>query len=629
MAGEFELDEMKAIIDEFMIEANELISQLDADLVAIEKKPDDSDLLNRIFRAAHTIKGTSGFLGFDDLSSLTHKIEDVLNKLRKGVLKLSAEMMDTLLECVDYLKDMLQDISEQGKEVPRDLTAIKAKLEAVEKGVPAAKDNAPTLDSSANKPKAKKTTKKKSTKKRKTKTNKKTAESKESDADPPENIEENAVSEPVPAAAEEQIEQTAEEPQVAVAEDIKKTNMRKDFLEHRKADTTIRVDVERLDSVVNMVGELVLGRNALMQLNQQINKRWEGEPEIEKLNQTSIQINFISTELQMAVMKMRMLPIGNVFNKFPRLVRDLAREQKKLIDLEIKGEDTELDKSIIEEIGDPLVHLIRNSCDHGIEPPEERKKAGKNERGKIELIADQEGSNIVIIVKDDGSGLDLDAISAKVVEKGIAKPEEISVMSDREIMNFIFHPGFSTAKKVTDVSGRGVGMDVVKTNIEKLKGIIEIESTKGSGTAIIVKIPLTLAIIQGLLVKVDDDVFAIPIASVIETLRLEQKNISFINQQAVIRLRDTVLPIVDLNSTLYYNCHSNAVNRPYVVVIGFGEKRLGILVDGLLGQEEVVIKSMGDYLGNTAGIAGATIMGDGRIRLIIDIAGIFNLVKTS
>lgn len=643
MSDDFELDEMKAIIDEFMVETEELMSQLDSDLVAIEKSPDDLDLLNRIFRSAHTIKGTSGFLGFNELSKLTHKMEDVLNRLRKGELKLSPEMMDTLLECVDYLKEMLADIADNGKEIPRDLSDILAKLAGAEQGMVAEAGGEPAEEASA--------TEDAPTPEVVSETPEEPIEtvSDESDADESveklfEHIQEGVVEQPPTSGQEEPEEQQEpvkqQEPKPAPAPvtspeaagsqpagQDKAARIRKDLLERKKADTTIRVDVKRLDNLVNMMGELVLGRNSLVQLSGSVNQRWEGEPETEKLNQAVTQINFITTELQMAVMKMRMLPIGNVFNKFKRVVRDLARDQKKLIDLEIYGEETELDKSVIEEIGDPLVHLIRNSCDHGVELPDERTAAGKPERGTIKLIADQEGSHIVIKVIDDGQGLDVDKISEKAIEKGIASREDLQQMSKTEKMNFIFHPGFSTAKKITDVSGRGVGMDVVRTNIEKLSGTVEIESKKGEGTTMIIKLPLTLAIVQGLLVRVDDDVYAIPLASVLETVRLNEGDIQYINQKEVIRLRDTVLPISNLSDVLEGG-YSGSTSKPYVVVVGLAEKRLGLLVDDLLGQEEVVIKSLGDYLGNTPGVAGATIMGDGRIRLIVDIAGLFNLVKT-
>ncbi len=594
MADDFALDEMQAIVDEFMVEADELMSQLDADLVTIEKTPDDLELLNRIFRSAHTIKGTSGFLGFTNLSSLTHHMEDVLNRLRKSELTLSADLMDVLLESVDILKEMLADIANEGHEVDRDLTDILAKLESVQ-----GEAEPPSQDKHEDKPDSPKAVS--------SKTKKKIPEE---------------TTEPL---SDDNAKVTApSQPQEKKTDEVRK----KEFLERRKADKTIRVDVQRLDSLMDMVGELVLGRNALVQLERKIGARWEGEDEIEKLNQASTQVSFITTELQMAVMQLRMLPVGNVFNKFPRVVRDLARDQGKKIDLKLIGEDTELDKTVIEEIGDPLVHLIRNSCDHGIETPDVRKELGKPENGTIELTAAQEGSNIVITISDDGRGIDVDRVAEKAIEKGLATTDEIAAMSDRDIMRFIFNPGFSTAAVVTDVSGRGVGMDVVRTNIEKLNGTIDIESEKNQGTKMTIKLPLTLAIIQGLLVKSGDDIFVIPLSAVSETVKLNPDAVSFVNKKEVIRLRDTVLPVLNLREILFTEPSYDEQETSYVVVVGFAEKRLGLIVDELLGQEEVVIKSMGDYLGNTPGIAGATIMGDGRIRLIVDVGGLFKLVSS-
>lgn len=615
-----ELDEMKEIVDEFMIEAEEIISKLDADMVKLEKKADDLDLLNEIFRCAHTIKGTSGFLGFDKLSELTHKMEDVLNKLRKGELKVNPEIMDVLLESIDVLKTLLEDIRTHG-ESKVDLEGIKAKLIAVDAG--AMVTPAPTAKKAVT---------------RNGKANKKKTEEKPVDVENAAPTFAEAVVElPTPEMGALTIDSEVEEepgenehPEAAPIAHSTETSATsaKQPAELRRADQTIRVDVGRLDNLMNIMGELVLGRNAMMQLSGRINARYDGQELMDELNQAATQLNFITTELQMSVMKMRMLPVGKVFNKFPRIVRDLARSQNKEIDLNIKGEETELDKSVIEEIGDPLVHLIRNSVDHGIELPSEREKLGKTAAGRIELVASQEGSNIVIKVADDGAGLDCVRIRQKAIERGLGSADEINKMPDKDIFKFIFHPGFSTAKVVTDVSGRGVGMDVVKTNIEKLKGIIDIQSERGVGTAMIIKLPLTLAIVQGLLVEAQDDLFILPLASVLETVKIARSDISSINRKEVIRLRDTVLPIVDLHSIFFKGFSQlelGTMENSYVVVLGLAEKRLGLVVDKLIGQEEVVIKSLGEFLGHTKGIAGATILGDGRVRLIVDPAGIFGM----
>lgn len=566
-----EIDDMKEIIGDFLVETDELLLSLDANLVKLESAPEDLNLLNEIFRAAHTIKGTSSFLGFEQVTGLTHKMEDVLNKLRKGELKVTQTMMDVLLESLDLLKQLIE-IVRAGERREMDLGDIVNRLETQEKGLAG---DAPASAAKAD-----------------------------------------------PAI-------TPARPTVNQATQADKVNSSaKGMVEKKGSEQTIRVDVNRLDSLMNLMGELVLSRNSLVQTIGTLNKEEVGNEHSEKLNQAAASVNYITTELQMAVMRMRMQPIGKVFSKFPRLVRDLSRESKKQIDLLLSGEETELDKSVIDEIGDPLVHIIRNSCDHGIELPEVRQSNGKPARGSIHLDASQEGSNIVIRIKDDGKGLDAAAIREKAIERNLGSRAEIEKMPDKDVFRFIFEAGLSTAKVVTDVSGRGVGMDVVRTNIEKLSGQIELDSKKGAGTTITIKLPLTLAILQGLLVEADHEVYILPLSSVIETVKTEQADISYINQRPVLRLRDEIIPIINFASALHG--HGNTValaEKQYVVVVGLAEQKLGINIDRFLGQEEVVIKSLGSYLGATEGIAGATILGDGRIRLIIDLIGLFNLAR--
>lgn len=590
------LDDMKEIIDDFLVEADELINSLDTNLVKLETAPEDLDLLNEIFRAAHTIKGTSSFLGFDQVSSLTHKMEDVLNKLRKGEMVVTAEIMDSLLESLDILKTLLTNVR-QGKDETIDLTDIVDRLEATiegqgaggEKKAPAKAVSSDTAAQPLEQPSPA-----------------------EAAAEP------EAAVEPANAGA-------APEPSLSAGA---KQPLKKNVHERKPSgDQTIRVDVNRIDSLMNLMGELVLGRNSLMQSAAKLHPDSTTD-EFERLNQSAAAVNYITTELQLAVMKMRMQPVGKVFSRFPRQVRDLARDANKQIELIMSGEETELDKSVIEEIGDPLVHLIRNSCDHGIEMPEERIAAGKPAKGTVWLSASQEGSNIVIKIRDDGKGLDVDAIRDKAVERGLASRTEVDRMSDKEIFSYIFEAGFSTAKKITGVSGRGVGMDVVRTNIEKLNGMIELESEKGAGTTISIKLPLTLAIIQGLLVESDDEVYILPLSSVHETVKTDQANIYYVNQRPVFRLRDEIIPVVNMGGILRNQSSGfTLTEKPYIVVVGLAEKKLGINIDHFLGQEEVVIKSLGEYLGGAEGIAGATILGDGRIRLIVDLIGLFNLAK--
>jgi two-component system chemotaxis sensor kinase CheA len=393
-------------------------------------------------------------------------------------------------------------------------------------------------------------------------------------------------------------------------------------------EQTIRVDVKRLDDLMNLIGELVLGKNRLLKIYDDVEERYEGEQFLEELNQVVSSISLVTTDLQIAVMKTRMLPIGKVFNKFPRMVRDLSRELHKEIELVISGEETELDKSIVEEIGDPLVHIIRNSCDHGIEPPEERVAKGKPPKGTIELKAYNEGNHIVIEIVDDGKGLDAESLKAKALEKGLISEKEADQMSEKEAYMLIFKPGFSTAAQVTNVSGRGVGMDVVKSNIEKLNGIIEVDSELGKGTTLKLKIPLTLAIIQSLLVGVQDEYYAVPLASVLETVRITPEEIQTVEGRSVLRLRDEVLSLVHLADIFDVERIFDMGEHAYVVIIGLAESKIGLIVDSLVGQEEIVIKSLGEYLKNIPGIAGATIRGDGRVTLIVDVGALMDMAKS-
>ncbi|WP_233704905.1 hybrid sensor histidine kinase/response regulator, partial [Helicobacter felis] len=392
-------------------------------------------------------------------------------------------------------------------------------------------------------------------------------------------------------------------------------------------EQTVRVDVRRLDHLMNLIGELVLGKNRLIRIYGDVEERYDGEKFLEELNQVVSSISAVTTDLQLAVMKTRMQPIGKVFNKFPRMVRDLSRELGKSIDLVIDGEETELDKSIVEEIGDPLIHIIRNSCDHGIEKPEDRKMLGKPETGRVELSAYNEGNHIVIKITDDGAGLDPEKLKEKAIEKGVITERDAATMTDKEALNIIFKPGFSTAKTLSNVSGRGVGMDVVKTNIEKLNGIIELESEVGVKTTQKLKIPLTLAIIQALLVGVQEEYYAIPLSSVLETVRISQDEIYSVDGKSVLRLRDEVLSLVRLADIFKVDAILEASKEVYVVIIGLADQKIGVIVDYLIGQEEVVIKSLGYYLKSTKGIAGATVRGDGKITLIVDVGTMMEMAK--
>ncbi|EKR5315411.1 response regulator [Campylobacter coli] len=621
------MEDMQEILEDFLVEAFELVEQIDHDLVELETNPEDLELLNRIFRVAHTVKGSSSFLNFDVLTKLTHHMEDVLNKARHGELKITPDIMDVVLESIDRMKTLLNSIRDNGNDtaIGMDIEPICARLTAISEGEsPNGVENETPVE----------------------------APQKEEPAPTPEpEVDVNQLSDSEVEAeierllkarkAEDQARRAQKKQNTAAsttskpaASTPKAENMEKKVPASGgggggggSMDQTIRVEVKRLDHLMNLIGELVLGKNRLLKIYDDVEERYEGEKFLEELNQVVSQLSIITTDVQLAVMKTRMQPIAKVFNKFPRVVRDLSRELGKQIELEITGEETELDKSIVEEIGDPIMHMIRNSCDHGVEDPATRAANGKPEKGIVQLKAYNEGNHIVVEITDDGKGLDANSLKAKAIEKNLITEREADQMTDKEAFALIFKPGFSTAAKVTNVSGRGVGMDVVKTNIEKLNGVIEIDSELGKGSSFKLKIPLTLAIIQSLLVGTQEEFYAIPLASVLETVRVPIDDIYTIEGKNVLRLRDEVLSLVRLSDVFGVKQVLESGDQTYVVVIGVAESKLGIIVDTLVGQEEIVIKSMGDYLQNIQGIAGATIRGDGRVTLIIDVGAMMDMAK--
>ncbi|NOK31062.1 hybrid sensor histidine kinase/response regulator [Helicobacter pylori E48] len=662
------MDDLQEIMEDFLIEAFEMNEQLDQDLVELEHNPEDLDLLNRIFRVAHTIKGSSSFLNLNILTHLTHNMEDVLNRARKGEIKITPDIMDVVLRSIDLMKTLLVTIRDTGSDTnngkENEIEEAVKQLQAItSQNLEGAKERAKEAPQKENKEEAKEENKE-------NKAKAPTAENSASDnplADEPDLDYTNMSAEEVEAEIErllnkrqeadkerraqkkqeakpKQEEQAKPKQEVAPKTETHKTETPKapktETKAKAKADTeenkapsigveqTVRVDVRRLDHLMNLIGELVLGKNRLIRIYSDVEERYDGEKFLEELNQVVSSISAVTTDLQLAVMKTRMQPVGKVFNKFPRMVRDLSRELGKSIELIIEGEETELDKSIVEEIGDPLIHIIRNSCDHGIEPLEERRRLNKPETGKVQLSAYNEGNHIVIKISDDGKGLDPVMLKEKAIEKGVISERDAEGMSDREAFNLIFKPGFSTAKVVSNVSGRGVGMDVVKTNIEKLNGIIEIDSEVGVGTTQKLKIPLTLAIIQALLVGVQEEYYAIPLSSVLETVRISQDEIYTVDGKSVLRLRDEVLSLVRLSDIFKVDAILESNSDVYVVIIGLADQKIGVIVDYLIGQEEVVIKSLGYYLKNTRGIAGATVRGDGKITLIVDVGAMMDMAKS-
>jgi len=732
MIALFDDPEMQEIYEGFLIETNELLDNISQDLMILENEPDDLDLLNRIFRSFHTIKGTSSFMGFEPIARITHHAEDILNKLRKSELSVNQPIIDILLEVYDWIVRLMEEIQSGNANPNVDFSHTINIIEILKTGNIPDEYKTDLNDSSSNnsidnekpddydnqsdgsildkvlenremfdKPGDFSDDELDLLQQAFAEVNKSFSSNK-----PTENFVEPSISNEVPIEevpyvgptvwdsdeTENVISNVLEQTSIAnetnntqelsllddeVEQDDNKSSDNQNKLDEPKIDLnepkenpviipqkqdniitsfnqktqespkskpendskskgptagsteTIRVDVQRLETLMDLSGELVLGRNRLAQLTNHLESTLENKEQVKDLTETTTQIDFITSEIQSAVMRMRMVPIGKLYQKAPRIVRDLAKEFSKKINLIVKGEETEIDRGIIEELNDPLVHMIRNSCDHGVESPKERIALGKPEIGNIILDAEQEGNNIVLRISDDGKGMDPEKLKSKAVEKGLITHEQASQMSSREAFQLIFAPGFSTAAVVSAVSGRGVGMDVVRTNIHKLKGIIDIESEIGVGTTFVIKLPLTLAIIQGLLVKVQDETYAIPLSSVVEVVSLEQSQVNTINTQEVIRVRAEVLPIIRLDKVLQTSSIKDTLDKRYVVNVGLGMQRVGFVVDELLGQQEIVIKSLGEYLGSIRGIAGSTIMGDGRVIMIVDVAQLLESIYNS
>ncbi|CAE6776359.1 MAG: chemotaxis protein CheA [Nitrospira sp.] len=610
-------DEMQEILNDFLTESNEMLEVLDQRFVTLEADPTNTDLLNEIFRAMHSMKGSAGFLGFNHLVDVAHRGENILNKLRQAEMAVSPAIISVILETVDVIKAIMADIKDSGTDSHVPTGAISAKLDDILNGnlaspspaAPAPTTAAPKAELSA-------------------------ATAPEATPVPPaQTLGEILVDEGL--ASKEQVfdaltaQQHQPEPKTPLGEILLQakaiTERALDQALHKQdkqpkpveEDATIRVETKRLDSVMNLVGELVLGRNRLIKIGTQLEQQHESDPQVRVLSETLAQLNLVTTDLQLAVMKTRMLPIKKVFAKLPRMVRDLSQKLNKQVRLEMHGEETELDKSVADEIGDPLVHLVRNAIDHGIETPAERQAKGKTGEGLLTIAASQEGNSIVIRINDDGRGIQVEKIKAKALGKGLVSEAELATMEHREILNLIFLPGFSTAEQVTDVSGRGVGMDVVRTNIRKINGSVDLESEPGKGSQIIIKLPLTIAIIQALMVEVERSIFAIPLSTVIEAVRISRSDIKTINGREVLHLRDRVLPLIRLAQEFDIPTDADR-ERFYVVVAALGDRRIGVVVDELRSQEEVVIKSIWDYLETVKGVSGATITGEGKVVLILD-----------
>ena len=585
--------EDRELINDFLVESGENLSRLDLEMVELEKTPKDATLLASVFRTFHTLKGTCGFFGFDKLEAIAHGTESILSQLREGERPLTPELVSLILETVDAIKQELTAIEATGQQSEQAHADLRQRL-AVACDLSGRAEPAPQ----------------------------------------PQGAGESVVA-PEPAPAPE-----PEAPGVEVASAADAGGPNGAPGEPQKAaakgssavDSTIRVDVGLLDKLMNLVGELVLARNQILQFN--------ATQEDFTLNATSQHLNLITSQLQEGVMKTRMQPIGMVWNKLPRVVRDIAAACGKQIVLEMDGAETELDKSIIEAIRDPLTHIVRNCCDHGIELPEERLRAGKPARGTLALRAFHEGGQVNIEISDNGAGIDPQRIKEAAVRKGLLRLEQAERLSDREAINMVFLPGFSTAEQVTSISGRGVGMDVIKTNIEKIGGSVDLASTVGEGTTVKIKIPLTLAIIPGLVVtvgnrrsvprdvtgSVEGERFVIPQVSLVELIRLEgeagRKQIEDIQGTQLYRRRGLLLPIVYLNKVLRLDGASSDSGVVNIVVLQAEDRQFGLVVEGISDTQEIVVKPLGRQLKGLTCYAGATIMGDGKVALILDLLGI-------
>ena len=688
------------ILQDFLLEAGEILDQLGEQLVDLEHEPENSDLLNSIFRGFHTIKGGAGFVNLDGMVEICHRAEDVFNVLRQGQRQADPDLMDSMLRVLDVLHDMFNQtragdapgaassdllaalrnftepqpepdspsstVSEnsfephaaavqtgddagnnsvtspvKGDATDEDFEGFLDSLQSSEDEVSSSgdllqeditdKEFETLLDQLHGSGKAPKGVQEAKPKEEKSQACDVAVHAQEAPSPASDNITEDEFEQLLdklhgegiaPGSEVCQPEQASPQRQASQERTGAGQGQRKRAAPSSdksppkpQAETTVRVDTKRLDGIMNLVGELVLVRNRLTSL--------QGTRADEEVGKAVSNLDMVTSGLQAAVMKTRMQPIKKVFGRFPRVVRDLARSLNKEVELTMRGEETDLDKNLVEALADPLVHLVRNSVDHGVENPDEREQFGKARTGQVILSASQEGDHILLTIEDDGRGMDPRVLRRKVVEKGLMEPEAAERLSDNDVYYLIFMAGFSTKSDISDISGRGVGMDVVKTRIEQLNGTIEIISQKGRGTVIRIKVPLTLAILSTLMVVVGNQRFALPLSSVDEILDFYPETTSLVDHQEVILVRKKALPIFYLRQWLTdIGVTVGADHAGHVVVVHLGTHRVGLVVDHLIGQEEVVIKPLGAYLQGLPGFAGATITGDGRIALILDIVSL-------
>jgi two-component system chemotaxis sensor kinase CheA len=654
----------------FLEELEEMLQLMDEEILKLEQEGESDRVVQSLFRAAHTLKGSSAAMGFEDIKLLTHEMEQLLDQVRNKAMAVTVPLIDLLFKSMDGLKKLKKEImvsectTTDISEYVKSLQAFGGNTKAATQiGVPGSSKPVLNLDTRLKIQEAHEQGLKvywirmqissESVIKgaRVYVVNSKLSELGEVMLSSPDmdGIDEHSF-ETVELVFLYAGNQGMEEIRAIVSDLIEIENVRVELLEPEETalinpqsavqdkpvhdeqaqagkskSQTIRVSVERLDHLMNLVGELVIDNTRIHEV-ERLQSRKFSDQSVDDLGVISDHLSRIIGDLQESVMKTRMLPIEQLFNRFPRMIRDLSRDLGKELDLVIEGKDTELDRTLIEEIADPLIHLIRNAVDHGLEMPEKRQQSGKNLKGTLKIRATHEENQVVIYVEDDGAGIDPERMKKSALGKGIISAEEAEQLSDREAIDLIFRPGFSTASVVSDVSGRGVGMDIVGSHIKKLNGLIDIETKLGKGTSFKIKLPLTLAIIVGLLIKLDEQTFIIPMSNISEIVRVTPDEIKQVRGQSVILLRNQIIPIAWLHDHFHIPRAGSEKNHIPLVVVGSAEKRLALAVDELIGNQEIVIKSLGPYIGKVNSIAGATILGDGKVALILEISGIINKI---
>jgi len=674
------------MIGVFLDELEEQLQLLEENILELERCGENPDIIQEIFRVAHTLKGNSAAMGLEKMKLLTHEMENVLDKIRNHQLKVTKAVINVLFQCLDHLRLLKEDILADRNNIKTDISSVLDQLKrilevsnmAAETGVRTTEQEDQaikfmldleqqmqieqaaiagfsifvcevrlTQDSVMKSAHAYLILNHFNQMGTVIQVKPNILES--GDDLSGDDLFKNTISyllitqldaKAIEAKVRNELVEIdsikvypyhwdMSKQQAIAAETVKtgtdnNTNI-KDADAERKFNHTVRVDVERLEKMMNLVGELVIERTRIAQVGNILHERYKSDNTIEDLVGISNQVSRVTNELQEIVLKTRMLPIKQLFGRFPRMVRDLAEALNKEVRLIVEGEETELDKTIIEDIADPLIHLIRNAVDHGIETPEERAGIGKPPTGTIHISAFHQENHVIITVQDDGRGIDLERVKECAVKKQIITAQEAALLAEHEVIALIFHSGFSTSHTVTDVSGRGVGMDVVKSQIDKLNGIIEVETKQGEGTKFIIKLPLTLSILTGLLVKINDETYALPMSNVIEIVRKPKEEIASVKGQAITVIRDKVLPLIWLHD--YFNIPRKKKRKNiFIVVLGIAEKRLGLVVDELVGNQEIVVKPLGSYIGKVETISGATILGDGSVACILDVAGIAKMV---